>query len=490
MSVNHSNLPQIQNLIDGRLTAPTSGLYIENTEPATGTVYGLTPDSSTKDLDLAIEAAQKAFPIWANTPVEYRARILNKLADLIEEHQDELAQAEAIDNGKPINLAKNVDVYRAATNIRFFAQACTQFSSESHAMEDVAINYTLRDPLGVVACISPWNLPLYLFTWKIAPALATGNCVIAKPSEVTPMTAYLFSKLCIKAGLPAGTLNVVHGTGLNIGAALVKHPAIKAISFTGGSSTGLAIKQATANHHKKLSLELGGKNPTLVFADCDFNNTVNEVARAAFTNQGQICLCGSRIYIEASIYEKFTAALIKRVKQLVIGDPLDETTQFGALVSKMHMQKVLDYIALAEEEGGEILTGGQAISPKGRCASGYFVEPTIIADLDNKCRTNQEEIFGPVCTVQSFETDQQALKMANDSEYGLAASIWSKDINRCHRLAKLLNTGIVWVNCWLLRDLRTPFGGMKASGSGREGGLEALRFFTEPKNVCIQYQQD
>jgi aminomuconate-semialdehyde/2-hydroxymuconate-6-semialdehyde dehydrogenase len=484
------DLPCIENLIGGELLAPDRGGYIENIEPATGQVYGYTPDSCQNDLNLAMEAAELALPAWTNTPAEVKAKILNKLADLIEQNQDELAKAEAIDNGKPITLAKNVDIYRAAANIRFFAQACTQFSSESHTMENVAINYTLRQPLGVVACISPWNLPLYLFTWKIAPALATGNCVIAKPSEVTPMTAYFFSKLCIEAGLPAGVLNVLHGPGATIGADLVKHSKIKAVSFTGGSNTGVAIKQATADQHKKLSLELGGKNPTLVFADCDFDRTVNEVARSAFANQGQICLCGSRIYIENSIYKAFTEALVKKVEELVIGDPLNETTQFGALVSRQHMQKVLSYIELAKKEGGEILTGGEQIRLGGRCSDGYFVTPTIIAGLNNQCRTNQEEIFGPVCTIQGFDSDEQALTLANDSKYGLATSIWSQDISRCHRIAQKIETGIVWVNCWLLRDLRTPFGGMKASGSGREGGLEAMRFFTEPKNVCIQYNHN
>lgn len=480
-------LKTIQNLINGQMLDSVSGQYIDNYEPATGQRYALTPDSNEQDLQLAVEAAKNAFPEWANTSAEHKAKILHRLADLIEINQDDLARAEAIDNGKPVSLAKNVDIYRAAANIRFFANACTQFSSESHAMENVAINYTLRDPLGVVACISPWNLPLYLFTWKIAPALAIGNTVIAKPSEVTPMTAYLFSDLCIEAGLPAGVLNVLHGNGVNIGSALVKHPEIMAVSFTGGSSTGTAIKQATAVQHKKLSLELGGKNPTLVFADCDFERTVREVALSAFANQGQICLCGSRVYIERSIYDRFTQALVKQVEQLKIGDPLQIDTQFGALVSKPHMDKVLSYIELAKQEGGRILTGGKSIKMTGRCREGYFVQPTIVAGLNNQCRTNQEEIFGPVCTVQPFDNDDEGLAMANDSEYGLAASIWSQDINRCHRLSKQLNTGIVWVNCWLLRDLRTPFGGMKASGSGREGGLEALRFFSEPKNVCIQF---
>ncbi len=480
-------LNKIQNYINGALIDPIDGDYLDNHEPATGLVYALTPESNQKDLERAVDAAEQAFPAWANTPAELKAKVLNRLADLIEEHQDELAKAEAIDNGKPISLAKQVDIYRAAANIRFFAQACTQFSSESHAMENLAINYTLRDPLGVVACISPWNLPLYLLTWKIAPALATGNTVVAKPSEVTPMTAYLFSKLCIEAGLPAGVLNILHGSGPSIGAPLTTHPKVKAVSFTGGSNTGTSIKQATATQHKKLSLELGGKNPTLVFADCDFERTVKEVARSAFANQGQICLCGSRIYIERTIYAKFTQALVEEVNQLTLGDPLLPETQFGALVSKPHMEKVLAYIELAKQEGGQLLTGGSKVEISGRCAGGYFVQPTLIAGLNNSCRTNQEEIFGPVATVQAFDTDDEALSMANDSEYGLACSVWSQDISRCHRISKNLNTGIIWINCWLLRDLRTAFGGMKASGSGREGGLEAMRFFTEAKNVCIQF---
>jgi len=477
----------IHNYINGELLPPADGEYLDTYEPATGQVYARTPESGAADLQTAIDAAQAAFPGWAQMPGEHKSQCLIRLADLIEANHDQLAEAEARDNGKPVTLARNVDIYRAAANIRFFAQGLTQFSSESHGMENRAINFTLRDPLGVVACISPWNLPLYLFTWKIAPALAMGNTVIAKPSEITPMTAWLFSRLCIEAGLPAGVLNILHGSGPGIGGPLTTHPAIKAISFTGGSATGTLIKQATAHQHKKLSLELGGKNPTLVFADCDFDRTVEQVARSAFANQGQICLCGSRIYIERSIYDRFVDALTEQVKQLKIGDPLDPQTQFGALVSEDHMKKVLGYIDLARQEGGTVLTGGEQIRLEGRCADGYFVAPTIIAGLSNQCRTNQEEIFGPVCTVQAFDNDDEALLMANDSDYGLACSLWSRDINRCHRLAQQINTGIVWINCWLLRDLRTPFGGMKASGSGREGGLEAMRFFTEAKNVCIQY---
>lgn len=480
-------MQKIKNYINGQLIAPQNESYFDNIAPATGEVYSLIPDSDEQDLALAVAAAQSAKNSWANSTTEKRAQILCKLADLIETNSEELALAEAIDNGKPVTLAKDVDIYRSAANIRFFAHACTQFSSESHAMEDVAINYTLRDPIGVVGCISPWNLPLYLFTWKIAPALASGNVVIAKPSEMTPMTAYLFSQLCIQAGLPKGVLNILHGTGPNIGAPLVVHPDIKAISFTGGTLTGAHIAKSTAGLFKKLSLELGGKNPTVIFEDCDFEDTVNTVVRAAFANQGQICLCGSRIYIQRSIYDKFKQAFIKKVSQIKIGDPLEKDTQHGALVSEEHMNKVLSYIELAQAEGGSILTGGNQVTLSGRCKKGYFVAPTVIENLGNNCRTNQEEIFGPVCSIMPFDTEEEALALANGTQYGLASSVWTNDLKRAHRMAKNIEAGLVWINCWLLRDLRTPFGGVKNSGVGREGGLEALRFFTEPKNVCIKY---
>ncbi len=480
-------MQKIENYINGQLVAATSGEYLENVEPATGKVYSLIPESNSEDLDAAVAAAEAVQTDWANTSLEKRAEILCRLADLIDANADELAEAEAIDNGKAINFARAVDIYRSSANIRFFAHAGTQFASESHAMGNLAINYTLRDPIGIVACISPWNFPLYLFTWKIAPALASGNVVIAKPSEVTPMTAYLFSKLCIEAGLPAGVLNILHGSGQSIGGPITTHPKIKAISFTGGSATGAHISKVTAGMFKKLSLELGGKNPTLVFADCDFEETVNEVVKAAFSNQGQICLCGSRIYIERPIYEQFKTAFIAKVKSLRIGDPLDPKTQHGATVSKAHMNKVLSYIELAQQEGGTILTGGNRHIENGRCQNGYFIEPTVIEGLDNQCRTNQEEIFGPVCSIMPFDKEQEAIQLANGTEYGLAASVWTNDLKRAHRVAKSIEAGIVWINCWLLRDLRTPFGGVKSSGVGREGGLEAMRFFTEPKNVCIKY---
>ena len=477
----------IENYINGELVAPSSGEYLDNYEPATGQVYSQIPQSNQQDLEKAVSAAEAVKTEWAEMAAEERANLLLKLADAIEAASEELARAEAIDNGKPVTFARAVDSYRSAANIRFFANAATQFASESHSMGAVGVNYTLRDPIGIVGCISPWNLPLYLFTWKIAPALATGNCVIAKPSEITPMTAYIFSKLCIQVGIPKGVINILHGTGPAIGGPMVEHPKIKAISFTGGSATGKHIASVAAPLLKKTSLELGGKNPTLVFADCDFDATVSEVARAAFSNQGQICLCGSRIYIERSIYDRFKQAFLEKIKKLRIGDPLDENTQHGALVSEAHMNKVLSYIELAQQEGGEILCGGEQVDVPGRCENGYFVAPTVIEGLPLECRTNQEEIFGPVCTLQAFDSDEEAIQLANGTEYGLATSVWSNNIKRCHRLSRELDFGIVWLNTWLLRDLRTPFGGVKSSGMGREGGHEAMRFFTEPKNVCVKY---
>ena len=485
-------MQKIQNYINGELVSPFNNNYLDNFEPATGKVYSLTPESDLKDLELAVKAAEQARRSWADMSSENRSILLMKLADAIESASEEIAKAEAIDNGKPISVARAVDCYRSAANIRFFANAATQFSSECHDMGSVGVNYTLRQPIGIVGCISPWNLPLYLFTWKIAPALASGNCVIAKPSEITPMTAYIFSKICIDVGIPKGVLNILHGTGNSIGAPLVAHKKIKAISFTGGSATGRAIAATMAPMLKKYSLELGGKNPTLIFADscgsqANLDKTVDEVVRSTFSNQGQICLCGSRIYIQKEIYSDFKAAFIKKVEQLKIGDPLDDATQFGALVSKQHQDKVYSYIELAKQEGGTVLTGGKKLNIEGRCAEGYFIEPTIIEGLDLNCRVNQEEVFGPVCTIQPFDTEEQALQLANGTEYGLAVSIWSQNISKCHKLSSELDFGIIWINSWLLRDLRTPFGGMKSSGMGREGGLEAMRFFTEPKNVCVKY---
>lgn len=479
-------MEKLQNYINGELTEPVSKNHLDNYEPATGEVYSQIPDSDERDVQLAFDAAKNAFESWSKTSLENRMMILMKVADGIEKRMDEFVAAESKDNGKPQKLARAVDIPRAVSNFRFYASAIQHFASESHHMPGVGINYTLRQPIGVVGCISPWNLPLYLFTWKIAPALTAGNCVVAKPSEITPYTAYLLSEVCVEAGLPKGVLNIVHGLGNKVGQAIVAHEGIKAISFTGGTETGKRIASVAAPMFKKLSLELGGKNPTIIFADCDFEETVKQVVTASFSNQGEICLCGSRIFIEKSIYSKFKEAFIARVKALKVGDPNNEDSNMGAIVSLQHKQKILSYIKLAKEEGGKILCGGNELKLYGRCANGYFIEPTVIDGLDYKCRTNQEEIFGPVVTLTPFESEDEVLMMANSVKYGLSATIWTNDLKRAHRVAEKVEAGIVWINSWLVRDLRTPFGGLKASGVGREGGWEAMRFFTEPKNVFIK----
>ncbi len=476
----------LANYINGTLAEPVNGRYLDNIDPSTGLVYSKIPAGDAADVQLAVEAAGRAFATWSQMPAADRSGILVRLADLIHEHREALAEAECVDNGKPRSLAEQMDIPRAEDNIRFFATAILHWSSEAHIMENRAINYTNRKPIGVVACISPWNLPLYLFTWKIAPALALGNCVVAKPSEITPMTAFLFSKLCIEAGLPAGVLNIVHGLGAEAGDALVNHPRVKAVSFTGGTATGARIAAAVAPKFKKLSLELGGKNPTIIFDDCDYDKMLRTTLRAAFANQGQICLCGSRILVHESLYERFVADFTAKVSAMKVGDPILTDTRTGAVVSEAHMNKILSYIELAKQEGGTVLCGGKRVIVEGRCAGGFFVEPTVIAGLGPECRTNREEIFGPVVTIQSFSDEEHALQLANATEYGLAASLWTSDVTRAHRFSAQLETGIVWVNTWLLRDLRTPFGGVKHSGVGREGGWEALRFFTEPQNVCIE----
>ncbi len=477
----------IANYINGQLVAPVSGQYIDIYNPSTGEVYAKLPDSDERDVNRATEAAQKAFAGWSSTPAEKRSKILLKISALIEKNLDKLAMAESVDNGKPLKLAKTVDIPRAASNFYFYATGLMHFASESHYMEEGAINYTLRKPIGVVGCISPWNLPLYLFSWKIAPALAAGNCVVAKPSEITPMTAFLLSEICTEAGLPPGVLNIVHGLGNKVGQAITEHPLITAISFTGGTLTGASIARTAAPLFKKLSLELGGKNPALIFADCNYEKMLKTVMLSSFANQGQICLCGSRIFVERPIYEKFKKDFVEKTKKLKVGDPLEEDTQLGAVVSEQHMNKVLSYVELAKQEGGNVLTGGKRATVSGRCKNGWFIEPTIIEGLSFDCRTNQEEIFGPVVTIMPFDKEEEVLQYANSTPYGLASTVWTENLTRAHRVAGELKTGIVWVNCWLLRDLRTPFGGMKNSGVGREGGWEAMRFFTEAKNVCIKY---
>jgi len=476
----------IKNYINGQLVSPVFDKYIENVDPSRGKVYSMIPDSTAEDVELAVDAAEKAFPLWSNMSKEKRSDIMLRVAQLLEDRLDIFAEAESLDNGKPVSLAKSVDIPRAVSNLKFFATAILHFAAESHSMEGEGLNYTTRKPIGIVGCISPWNLPLYLFTWKIAPALAAGNCVIAKPSEITPMTAFMLSELCVEAGMPAGVFNILHGLGQNVGDAMTRHLKIKAISFTGGTKTGEMISSIAAPMFKKLSLELGGKNPNIIFADCDFEDALSTTMRSSFANQGQICLCGSRIFIERPIYEKFKAAFVEKTKNSLVSYPSDPKAKLGAVVSEPHMNKVLSYVQLAKEEGGTILTGGERVFLEGEYKDGYYLQPTIIEGLAYDCRVNQEEIFGPVVTIMPFDSEEEVLMMANSTQYGLAGTIWTTNLKKAHRVADNLHSGIVWVNSWLVRDLRTPFGGVKASGVGREGGFEALRFFTESKNVFIK----
>ncbi|MCB0529733.1 MAG: aldehyde dehydrogenase [Saprospiraceae bacterium] len=474
----------IQNYIGGEFLSPLKNAWLDNYNPATGEVFAKIPDSGPEDVDAAVKAAAAAFPAWSRMPLEQRHDILRAVSDGILANLDRLAEAESLDSGKTVTTARTVDIPRAALNFKFFATALLHFASESHYMPG-ALSYTLRQPLGVVGGISPWNLPLYLFTWKVAPALAAGNCVVGKPSEVTPLTAYLLGEICRDAGMPAGVFNIVHGLGPRAGEAIVRHPQVKAVSFTGSTRAGAEIARIAAPMFKKLSLELGGKNPNLIFADCDYDKMLETTVRSSFNNQGQICLCGSRIYVERPIYERFRRDFVEQVKSIRVGDPADPGSRLGAVVSKMHFDKVLSYIDLAKEEGGAILCGGHAIEMSGRLAGGWYIAPTVIEGLPLECRTNQEEIFGPVVTIQPFDTDDEALALANGVPYGLSSTVWTNNLSRTQRLAAELQAGIVWVNCWLLRDLRTPFGGVKQSGVGREGGWEAMRFFTETKNVTL-----
>ncbi len=480
-------MKKIANYINGRLIEPKSKNYINNYNPATGEIYSLIPDSNDDDVNSAIESAKSAFPYWSKLKNSERSQWLEKISNEIHNQLDELALAESIDNGKPLKLAKAVDIPRARDNFKFYASAIQHFASESHHTTEGMINFTLRKPVGVAGCISPWNLPLYLFTWKIAPALAAGNTVVAKPSEITPMTAYLLSEICHKIGLPAGVLNIVHGLGSSTGNSIISSDDIDLVSFTGGTSTGAHIAKIVAPKFKKMSLELGGKNPNIIFDDCDFDEAIRTSLNSSFANQGQICLCGSRILVQRGIYEKFKNEFVAQTNKMIVGDPMNDQSRLGAIVSKPHYEKILSYIELAKEEGGSILSGGASVKLAGNLSEGWYIRPTIIEGLDQQCRTNQEEIFGPVVTIQPFDTEEEAIELANSSNYGLAATIWTSDLSKAHRCSENIKSGIIWVNCWLQRDLRTPFGGMKNSGVGREGGWEALRFFTEPKNVCIKY---
>lgn len=472
---------QLNNFIDGAFVPPANGAYFDDIAPATGERIARIPDSERTDVDAAARAAKRAFPGWSRTTGEERSRTLLKIADLIEQNLDALARLESEDNGKPVALAKRMDIPRAVANFRFFATAILHQSSEAHVTDSAALNYTLRQPIGVAGLISPWNLPLYLLSWKIAPAIAAGNTCVAKPSELTPLTANRLAELSLEAGLPPGVMNIVHGYGAKAGAAISEHPDIALISFTGGTVTGAKVAAAAAPMFKKLSLELGGKNPNLIFADADLDQAVATSIQSSFANQGEICLCGSRMFVERSIYDAFVARFVEATKKLRVGDPTDASTDVGALISAAHLEKVAGYLALAKQEGGTIVTGGNRID-----RPGFFLKPAVITGLGCDTRVLQEEIFGPVVTITPFDSDDEAVRFANSTRYGLSATVWTRDLQRAHRVAAALDAGTVWVNCWLLRDLRVPFGGVKDSGVGREGGFESLRFFTEAKNVCVK----
>ena len=476
--------------VGGEPVPPASNEWLDNVEPATGTVYSRVAASGPEDVERAVRAAVAAFPAWSDTPAEERSQRLLDVAARIEASLERFARAESIDTGKPIQLARNVDIPRAIANFRFFATAIVHWSSESHRTERQAINYTLRRPRGVAGLISPWNLPLYLLSWKVAPAIASGNTAVAKPSELTPMTAHLLTEVCREAGLPAGVLNIVHGQGPQVGGAITAHPEVGTISFTGGTATGREIASTTGPLFKKIALEMGGKNPNIIFADAPMEDALATSLRAAFTNQGQICLCGSRIFVERPAYEDFVERFVAATRKLRTGDPLDDATEQGAIVSEPHLFKILSYVELAREEGGTVHCGGRpAENLPERCSGGYFLEPTVITGLGPDCRVNQEEIFGPVVTIMPFDDEREVVEAANSTPYGLSATIWTENLTRAHRMAESVAAGTIWINCWMIRDLRVPFGGTKASGVGREGGEEALRFFTDPKNVCVHIRE-
>jgi aminomuconate-semialdehyde/2-hydroxymuconate-6-semialdehyde dehydrogenase len=480
---------KVQNYIDGKFQDALSGKWLDNYEPATGKVYSHVADSDETDLQLAYQAAKKAFATWSKLTKETRASYLNKIADGIEKRFDEFAAAEAKDTGKPLTLAKNMDISRAIANFRFFAGAVLHHEEMSTEMDGVAINYTVRQPVGVVGLISPWNLPLYLLSWKVAPAISVGNTVVCKPSEMTSVTAWLMCQVMQEVGLPQGVVNVVCGYGHKAGQAMVVHEDIRLISFTGGTKTAESIIKSSAPFYKKLSLELGGKNPNVIFDDCNLDQCVETTIRSSFLNQGEICLCGSRIYVQETVYEEFLRKFLAKIREMKIGNPFDASTNVGALITKEHMAKVLSYIDIAKKDGKVEIGGSKPDDLPEELRDGYFVAPTVITGVSQQSACIQDEIFGPVVTVSTFKTEEEAIELANGVKYGLAACVWTENVRRANRVALSLHAGTVWVNCWLARDLRVPFGGTKHSGIGREGGNFSIDFYTEHKTVCLKYAE-
>lgn len=479
-------MEKLQNFIGGEYVAPNAGTYLDKISPITGEKIYELPDSNEVDVVMAIKAAQSAFEDWSGLKAVERSQILNRVADLIDKNAEALARAESEDVGKPLDLSRTLDIPRAALNFRFFASAILHKYEMATDMDGEAINYVLRQPVGVAGLISPWNLPLYLLTWKIAPAIACGNTVVCKPSEWTSKTAYLFGNILNEAGVPKGVVNIVFGKGDPAGSYLVKHPGVPLISFTGGTATGEKIQTMAAPYVKKLSLELGGKNATIVMKDVDIAKVVPQIARASFLNQGEICLCGSKILVQEDIYQEFTEAFVKYVDSLVVGDPMDSKTFMGPIVSKTQYDKVLSLLEVAKKDGGKVLSGGSKPELPAAMKNGYFLRPTVIGDLTNCSEIHQTEIFGPVVTLNSFKYAHEAVKWANNSQYGLSASVWTKNLNQAHKIAADLKVGTVWINTWMKRDLRVPFGGAKSSGLGREGGDLSIDFYTETKTVCVQ----
>jgi len=479
-------MDEIKNFIDGEFLLSSSGQYIDDINPATGELIGKITNSNSQDVQNAVDAASSALQSWSSLTIEQRIAWLNKIADALESKRELIAQTESRDTGKPISLARRVDANRSITNFRFFAEFAAKQNDMQFDMDD-AINYVHRKPVGVVGLITPWNLPLYLLTWKIAPALVMGNTIIAKPSELTPLTANLFASTLQEIGFPKGVFNIVHGLGPNAGQPILEHPEIKAISFTGGTQTGRIVAKTAAPLFKKLSLELGGKNATIILDDADLHAAAKGAAKAGFTNSGQVCLCGSRILVDASVATEFTELLLNEVRSMKQGDPQNEDTEIGSVISIQHLEKVESYVELAKQEGGTILTGGKRPSlSSNQNLNGAFLEPTVIGGLGIDSRTATEEIFGPVVTLHTFENQDQAIEMANSTEYGLAGSVWTRNLERGREFSQQIETGIMWVNTWLHRDLRTPFGGVKNSGVGREGGQWSLSFFSEMTNICVK----